>query len=101
MKKNQYLLVLKEKNMTVTNLVMSAIRNGALLSITNKKKHNSKTIFQKDPLKFFNKISSIFRKSFNTNTISITGSSGKTSVKELTGFCLNKFRKNIFFKKIF
>ena len=29
----------------------------------------------------------------NINTIAITGSSGKTSVKELTGFCLNKLGK--------
>ena len=76
-----------------------AIRNGAILAITNKKNYNSKTIFQKDPLKSFSKISSIYRKSFNANTIAITGSSGKTSVKELTGFCLNKLEKTYFSKR--
>ena len=78
-----------------------AIRNGAILAITNKKSSNSKLIFQKDPLKYFNKISSIYRKSLNVNAIAITGSSGKTSVKELTGFCLNKLEKTHYSKKSF
>ena len=78
---------------------VDAIRNGATLAITNKKNYNSKIIFQKNPLKFFNKISSIYRKSLNINTIAITGSSGKTSVKELVGFCLNKLEKTYFSKK--
>ena len=78
-----------------------ALRNGAILAITNSKSYNSKTIFQKDPLKSFNKISSIYRKSWNANTIAITGSSGKTSVKELTGFCLNKLEKTYFSKRSF
>ena len=33
--------------MTVTNLETDAIRNGAILAITNKKSYNSKTIFKK------------------------------------------------------
>ena len=78
-----------------------ALRNGAILAITNTKSYKSKTIFQKDPLKSFNKISSIYRKSWNANTIAITGSSGKTSVKELTGFCLNKLEKTYFSKRSF
>ncbi len=78
-----------------------AIRNGATLAITNKQSYNSKAIFQKNPLKYFNKISSIYRKSLNVNTIAITGSSGKTSVKDLTGFCLNKLEKTYFSKKSF
>ncbi len=78
-----------------------AVGNGAILAITNKSKKNSKMIFQKNPLKFFNKISSNYRKSLNANTIAITGSCGKTSVKELTGFCLNKLEKTSFSKKSF
>ena len=37
----------------------------------------------------------------NTNTIAITGSAGKTSVKELTGFCLNKLEKTYSSKRSF
>ena len=80
---------------------MNAIRNGAILAIVQIKKNSPKIIFQKEPLKFFNKISSIYRKSLNSNTIAITGSSGKTSVKELIGFCLNKLEKTYFSKKSF
>ena len=78
-----------------------AVCNGAILAITNKSKKNSKMIFQKYPLKFFNEISSNYRKSLNANTIAITGSCGKTSVKELIGFCLKKLEKTYFSKKSF
>ena len=55
-------------------------------------------IFCKKPLKLFNNINSALRKSTNINTIAITGSAGKTSVKELTGFCLKKLEKTYFSK---
>ena len=71
------------------------------MAITNKKSNNAKVVFKKDPLKFFNEISSNYRKSLNANTIAITGSSGKTSVKELIGFCLNKLDKTYFSKNSF
>ena len=87
--------------MMVINLVMNAIRNGAILAITNKKNDSPKNYIPKRSLKSFNKICSIYRKSLNANTIAITGSSGKTSVKELIGFCLNKLEKTYFSKKSF
>ena len=59
-----------------------------------------KLYFRKIP-KTFNKICSIYRKSLNANTIAITGSSGKTSVKELIGFCMNKLEKTYISKKSF
>ena len=100
-KNNSIFVGIKGKKYDGNKFGNSALKNGALLSIINKKKHCPKTIFRKDPLKFFHKISLIFRKSLNTNIISITGSSGKTSVKELTSFCLNKFGKTYFSKKSF
>ncbi len=75
-----------------------AIRNKAILAIINKKSKNKKIIFKQNPLSFFNKISTDFRKSLDANNIAITGSSGKTSVKDLTGFCLNKLKKTFFSK---
>ena len=71
------------------------------MAIVNKKYKNSKIILKEKPLNFLNKISSRYRKSLNANTIAITGSSGKTSVKELTGFCLSKLDKTYFSKKSF
>ena len=77
-----------------------AIKNGANLAVSNKKTTNPKIHFNQDPLSFLNKISYNFRKSINSNNIAITGSSGKTSVKELTGFCLKETVEDILFKKI-
>ena len=57
-------------------------------------------IFQKNPLKFLYKVCSIYRKTLNANNIAITGSAGKTSVKELTGFCLKKLEKTYFFSRL-
>ena len=78
-----------------------ATRNGAILALSNKKSKNPKIIFQQNPLNVFNKISSIYRKSLHANNIAITGSAGKTSVKELTGFCLSKLAKTYFSKNSF
>ena len=78
-----------------------AIKNKAIIAITNIKSKNRKIIFQKNTFDFFNKISSSYRKTLNSNYIAITGSAGKTSVKELTGFCLNKIEKTYFSKKSF
>ena len=47
---------------------------------------DSKIILSKKPLNLLNNINSTLRKSSDINTIAITGSAGKTSVKELTGF---------------
>ena len=80
---------------------LEAIKKRAVLAITNKKFKNSKIVFQQNPLNTFNKISSTFRKSLNANNIAITGSAGKTSVKELTGFCLSKLAKTYFSKNSF
>ena len=98
-KKKSIFVGVKGKKYDGNKFGNDAIRNGAILAITNKRICDSKTIYQKDPLKSFNKISSIYRKSLNANTIAITGSSGKTSVKELTGFCLNKLEKTYFSKR--
>ena len=99
-KNNSIFIGIKGKKYDGNKFGKDAVNNGAILSITNDKKYkNSKIIFNKDPLKFFNKISSKYRKALNANTIAITGSAGKTSVKELTGFCLNKLEKTYFSKK--
>ncbi len=100
-KKNSIFVGIKGKKYDGNNFADEAIKNGAILAIVNKKYKNSKIILKQKPLKFLNKISSTYRKSFKANTIAITGSSGKTSVKELTGFCLNKLDKTYYSKKSF
>ena len=88
----------KGENFDGNKFAVEAIKNGAVLAITNRKIKNPKAIFYKKPLKLFNNINSALRKSTNINTIAITGSAGKTSVKELTGFCLKKLEKTYFSK---
>ncbi len=100
-KKNSIFIGIKGKNYNGNNFADEAVKNGAILAVANKKYKNSKIVFKQEPLKFLNKISSSYRKSLNANTIAITGSAGKTSVKELTGFCLNKLDKTYCSKKSF
>ena len=100
-KKNSIFIGIKGKKYNGNNFADEAIKNGAILAVANKKYKNSKIIFKKEPLKFLNRISTSYRKSLNANTIAITGSAGKTSVKELTGFCLNKLDKTYYSKKSF
>ena len=80
---------------------IEAIKNNAILAITNKKSKNSRNIFSKNPFEKLNKFSSIYRKSLDSNYIAITGSAGKTSVKDLTGFCLDKLDKTYYSKNSF
>ena len=99
--KNSIFIGVKGKKYDGNFYVDEAFRNGANLSITNKKSSNTKNIYNKNPINLFSTISSRYRKSLNSNTIAITGSAGKTSVKELVGFCLNKLSKTYFSKNSF
>ncbi len=99
--KNSIFFGVKGKKFDGNKFATEAVKNGAVLAITNQKLKNSKIIFFNKPLNLFNKVNLILRKSLNNNTIAITGSAGKTSVKELTGFCLNKLEKAYFSKKSF
>ncbi len=99
--KNSIFIGVKGKRFDGNNFTKEAIRNGAVIAITNKNYKNSKIIFKQNPLSELNKISSVFRKSLNSNNIVITGSAGKTSAKELTGFCLKKLTKTYFSKNSF
>ncbi len=96
--KNSIFFGIKGNKYDGNNYAEEALNNGAILAIVNKRNKIKKMIFQQTPLNFLNKISSIYRKSIDANTIAITGSAGKTSVKELTGFCLNKLGNTYFSK---
>ncbi len=100
-KKNSVFFGVKGQNFDGNKFGIEAIKNNAILAITNKKLKNSKNIFNKNPFEELNKFSSTYRKSLDSNNIVITGSSGKTSVKELTGFCLKKLDKTYYSKNSF
>ena len=100
-KKNSIFVGVNGKKFNGNLFAPESIRNGANLAISNVKSRNTKIIFQSNPLKIFSTICSDYRKTLDSNTIAITGSAGKTSVKELLGFCLNKLDKTYFSKNSF
>ena len=67
----------------------------------NNQKKSKKKIVVKDTLKFLTEASSILRENFPSKIISITGSCGKTSLKELTGKSLNKISNATYSPKSF
>ncbi len=100
-KKNSVFFGIKGQKFDGNKFGIEALKNKAILAITNKKFKNTKNIFNTNPLEELNKFSSIYRKSLDSNYIAITGSAGKTSVKELTGFCLKKLEKTYYSKNSF
>ena len=100
-KKNSVFFGVKGQKFDGNKFGIEAIKNNAILAITNKKSKNSRNIFSKNPFEKLNKFSSIYRKSLDSNYIAITGSAGKTSVKDLTGFCLDKLDKTYYSKNSF
>ena len=89
-KKNNIFFAIKGKNKDGNLFVKEAFTKGASLAIVNNQKKTKKKIVVKDTLKFLTEASSILRENLSSKIISITGSCGKTSLKELLGRSLNK-----------
>jgi len=92
-KKNDIFFAIKGKNNDGNKFIAQAFSKKASLAIVNKinKKNNIKhQIKIKDTLKFLTENSKIFRENINTKIIAITGSCGKTTLKELLGSLLKK-----------
>ena len=95
-KKNDIFFAIKGKNNDGNKFVKQAFKNKASIAVVNKTNKNFKTNRQikvKDTLKFFSDTSKIFRKNINTRIVAITGSCGKTTLKELLGNTLKKISK--------
>ncbi|WP_023648047.1 UDP-N-acetylmuramoyl-L-alanyl-D-glutamate--2,6-diaminopimelate ligase [Candidatus Pelagibacter ubique] len=76
--------------------ISEAFKKKASIAVVNKieKKINiSRQIKVKDTLKFLTKSSKIYRENIKTKIIAITGSCGKTTLKELLGSSLNQLSK--------
>jgi murE/murF fusion protein len=99
--KNDIFFAIKGKNKDGNLFIKEAFSNGASLVIANNQKHSNNKIIVKDTLKFLTKASSILRKNSLSKIIGITGSSGKTSLKEFTGRSLNKISKVTYSPKSF
>ena len=69
--------------------------------ITNGSKKKAKQINVKDSLKFLTQASSLLRENASSKIIAITGSCGKTSLKELVGKTFNKISNTTYSPKSF
>ncbi len=91
--KNDIFFAIKGKKNDGNKYIGEAFKNKASLVVVNKvqNKFNSKCqIKVRNTLKFMTEISKIFRQNIDTNIIAITGSCGKTTLKELLGNVLGK-----------
>lgn len=100
-KKNDIFFALRGKNKDGNLFVKEALHKGASLAIVNNQKKSKKTIVVKDTLKLLTKASSILRENLPSKIISITGSCGKTSLKELIGSSLNKISQTTYSRESF
>ncbi len=100
-KKNDIFIGIKGKNTDGNKFADKAIKKGASLSIIDKNygQKSSKKIKVNNALKFLSIIASTLRKVSKINAISITGSSGKTSLKELLGQSLTKLSSTYYSRK--
>ena len=95
-KKNDIFFAIKGKKNDGNKFVGHVLKKKASLAIVNKiykKNNNTRQIKVKDSLKFLTECSKIFRKNIDTKIIAITGSCGKTTLKELLGSSLKKVSK--------
>jgi len=95
-KKNDIFFAIKGKKNDGNKFIKQAFIKKASLAIVNKIDKNNNINLQvktNNSLKFLTDISKIFRKNINTKIVAITGSCGKTTLKELLGKSLKKISK--------
>ncbi len=95
LKKDNLFLTIKGKNNNGAKFVTKALKKGAkyIVSSQNIKKQKNKTIKVKNEIKFLNKYASKKREKTRAKIIAVTGSAGKTSLKNLIKDLLNNFGK--------
>jgi UDP-N-acetylmuramoyl-tripeptide--D-alanyl-D-alanine ligase len=95
-KKKSLYVAIKGERFDGHNFVKSAIKNGASAVVVNKKKLadfdeiNVPLITVKDTTKALGHIAKIWRKKLSAKVIAITGSSGKTTVKDMLADLLSE-----------
>jgi len=91
-KKGDIFLALKGKNFHGNKYIDESIKNGAKYCITDKKtkSKNKNILIIKNTLFFLEKIAKIKRSYYKGNIIGVTGSAGKTTLKENLSFFLKK-----------
>ncbi len=91
-KKNDLFLAIKGNKTDGNQFIKKALKKGARVILTNlSKTHNKKIIKIKNPIIVLNQFARLKRKLSFSKIIAITGSAGKTSLKDLTKGLLQKF----------
>ncbi len=94
--RNDIFFAIKGKKNDGNKFVAQSFNRKASLAVVNRFQNNlnkSRQIKVKNTLRFLTDISKTFRKNIDTNIIAITGSCGKTTLKELLGNVLSKITK--------
>ncbi len=89
-KKNQLFLAIKGKNNDGNKFIPHAKKKGASYIISAQSNKN-KSILVRNPLSFLNEFAILKRENCNAKIIAITGSTGKTSLKNLLKILLENF----------
>tara|TARA_B100001093_G_scaffold510439_1_gene576335 strand:- start:621 stop:3473 length:2853 start_codon:yes stop_codon:yes gene_type:complete len=95
-KKNDIFFAIKGQRLDGNRFIPEAMKKKSSLAIVNRINKNypfTKQVKVKNTLSFLTKCSTNFRKHIKTKIISITGSCGKTTLKEMIGFTLKKVSK--------
>jgi len=92
-KKNNLFLTIKGKNNDGSTFIPTALKKGAKYIVSSKviKKYKNKIIKVKDETLFLNHFAKLKRKNSLAKIVAITGSAGKTSLKNLINDLLNNF----------
>ena len=91
-KKDNLFLAIKGKNNDGNQFISKAIKKGAsyVVSSQNNKKNKKKIIKVDNSITFLNKFARLKRENCNAKILAITGSAGKTSLKNMLNILLQK-----------
>ncbi len=101
-KKNEVFFAIKGKQKDGNLFIKNAFNNGALIAVVNRYDRSFKKANQirvVDSLNCMTDLSKKIRKNFSGKIIAITGSCGKTSLKQMIGESISKFSNTTFSPK--
>ncbi len=92
-KKDNLFLAIKGKNNDGNQFISKAIKKGAnyVVSSKNNKKNKNKIIKVDNTISFLNKFAKLKRENCNAKILAITGSAGKTSLKNILNILLKRY----------